>query len=64
MGYLRIKIFTCVVVNFSAGRNRMQFLISGFKHVTDGFLLQAVRLVLLFPHSRGLNGFTSCKTAT
>ena len=30
MGYLRTKIFTCVVVNFSAGRNRIQFLKSGF----------------------------------
>ena len=30
MAYLRIKIFTCVVVNFSAGRNRIQFLISEF----------------------------------
>ena len=30
MGYLRTKIFICVVVNFSAGRNRIQFLISGF----------------------------------
>ena len=30
MGYLRTKIFTCVVVNFSAGRIRIQFLISGF----------------------------------
>ena len=30
MGYLRTNIFTCGVVNFSAGRNRIQFLISGF----------------------------------
>ena len=29
-GYLHSKVFTCVVVNLSASRNRMHFLISGF----------------------------------
>ena len=29
-GYLHSKVFTRVVVNLSAGRNRIQFLISGF----------------------------------
>ena len=33
-------------------------------HVTYGLLLQAERVAFLFPHSRRLNGFTSCETAT